>query len=64
MNDIEWLRPAGCESSGCPEVAFVGPRVFVRSSKRPHLMAILDDDEWQTLCNAITAGDYRPKVEF
>jgi hypothetical protein len=49
MSDIVWIRPGRCESSACPEVAFVNGRVMLRSSLHPHNIAILDDSEWAAL---------------
>jgi hypothetical protein len=51
MNDsIQWRRPAGCESSGCPEVRVLRTgRIAVRSSKHPHMLVIFDADEFEQL---------------
>lgn len=61
MSDIvQWKRPAHCANGACPEVAFLAAgKVALRSSERPHLVAILDTTEWQALREAITGGEFR-----
>ena len=47
---LQWRRAKGCESSGCPEVAFtINGRVLVRSSGTPNMVAVLDAGEWEQL---------------
>jgi len=60
MSDsVQWRRPADCESSGCAEVRLLSTgRMAIRSSKRPHMLAILDADEFEQL----RTGDYGKAV--
>lgn len=51
MTDIlEWHGPVGCNGGDCPQIAVThNGRVLVRSSKTPHMVAVLEPEEWQQL---------------
>lgn len=71
VNELKWVRASDCESAGCAEVAFDACEggactevafghagtVMVRSSKRPHMVAILDADEWRQLRTGTFEGE-------
>jgi len=60
MNDgVNWIGPRQCESSGCGQVAVTAAgHILIRSSKRQHMLAMLDRDEWEQFIRAVVAGDF------
>ena len=42
-----WRRSSFCQADGCVEIAEVGTRIWVRSSKNPAKVLEFTEDEWR-----------------
>lgn len=58
MSQLKW-NTLRCDNSGpnCPEIATEGDTVYLRSSKRPMDIAVLDAAEFDTLKQKIRNGE-------
>lgn len=52
-----WQRPKACMSGNCPEVAFDGGVVHLRSTTRPEIIT-WSRAEWAAHKAAVIGGDY------